>query len=129
MTQDSNSIILSWFSAMSRSVHHRDIQAHMAQVSEKVHVFGIPGSREITFLDWEQRRRNEFDNDLIEDISYHLERVVSITPRRISFKAEETMRATSGQVIILNKDITLELNPANELWQVVEENIRNWQIQ
>ena len=71
----------------------------------------------------------EFKHNLIQTLTYKLNRIVSSTPARILFKAEETMHGASGQVIILDKEITLELNPQLQLWQVVEENIINWGVQ
>ena len=122
-------IIVDWCNRISRSITRRDLNEHMQHVSEKVKVFGIPGHEQLNFLDWEKRRRHEFKNNLIEAISYKLNRIKSSTAKRIHFMAQETMQAMSGQVIILDKEITLELHPQLQTWQVVEENITNWGVQ
>ena len=119
-------IIVDWCNRVSRSITRRDIKEHMQHVSEKVRVYGVPGYNELRFFDWEKRRSHEFRHNLIETLTYKLNRIRTSTPARINFHAEETMQAVSGKVIILDKEITLELNPQLQLWQVVEENIKNW---
>ena len=122
------SIIVDWCNRVSRSITRRDLNEHMQHVSEKVRVYGVPGYKELKFLDWEKRRSHEFRHNLIQTLTYKLNRIKSSTPVRINFHAEETMQGVSGKVIILDKEITLELNPQLQLWQVVEENINNWGV-
>lgn len=122
-------IIVDWCNRVSRSITRRDLKEHMQYVSEKVRVYGVPGYKELGFLDWEKRRSHEFRHNLVHTLTYKLNSIKTSTPARILFHAEETMQAVSGQVIILDKDITLELHPQLQLWQVVEENINNWGIQ
>jgi hypothetical protein len=121
-------IIVDWCNRISRSITRRDLREHMLQVSEKVRIYGVPGYQQLTFLDWEKRRSHEFRHNLIQTLTYKLNQIKSSTPARILFQAEETMQAVSGKVIILDKEITLELNPQLQLWQVVEENIKNWGV-
>jgi hypothetical protein len=121
-------IIVDWCNRISRSITRRDLREHMLQVSEKVRIYGVPGYQQLTFLDWEKRRSHEFRHNLIQTLTYKLNQVKSSSPARILFQAEETMQAMSGKVIILDKEITLELNPQLQLWQVVEENIKNWGV-
>lgn len=128
-TPNPQSVIVDWCNQISRSITRRDIKQHMMQVSEKVRVYGVPGHDYLTFLDWEKRRSHEFKHNMIQTLTYQLNRIKSSTPVRILFEAEETMQANTGQVIILNKEITLELNSRLQHWQVVEENITHWEIQ
>jgi len=121
--------VVEWCNKMSRSVTRRNLNEHMSQISEKLHVYGVPGYEYLTFCDWEKRRRYEFKHNLLLSLTYKLIKIKSSTPRRITFHSEETMRATSGKVIILNKDITLELATDKECWQSVEETIHNWQTE
>lgn len=122
-------IIVDWCNHISRSITRRDLDEHMQHVSEKVRIYGVPGYNQLNFLDWEKRRRHEFKNNLIQALTYKLNRIKSSTDKRIHFHAEETMQAVTGQVIILDKEITLEFHPHLQLWQVVEENITNWGVQ
>ncbi|MEJ2141022.1 MAG: hypothetical protein P8Y24_01485 [Gammaproteobacteria bacterium] len=122
-------IIVDWCNRISRSITRRDLEEHMQHVSEKVRIYGVPGYKQLTFFDWEKRRSHEFRHNLIDTLTYKLNRIKTSTPVRIQFHAEETMQGVSGQVIILDKEITLELHPQRKLWQVVEENIKNWGVQ
>lgn len=121
--------IVEWCNKISRSVTRRDINEHMSQISDKLRVYGVPGYDYLTFCDWEKRRRYEFKHNLLLNLTYKLIKIKSSTPRRIKFQSEETMRATSGKVIILDKDITLELATDEECWQSVEETIHSWQTE
>ena len=124
-----HSTVAEWCNHMSRSVTRRNINEHMSQISVKLRVYGVPGYDYLSFCDWEKRRRYEFDHQLLLTLTYKLIKIKSSTPRRIIFHAEETMRASSGKVIILDKDITLELTADEQCWQSVEETIHNWQIE
>ncbi|MGD8484486.1 MAG: hypothetical protein PVJ63_06335 [Thioalkalispiraceae bacterium] len=121
------SIIAQWCNTMSRSVTRRDIHEHMSQISDKLHVYGVPGYQQLTFYDWAKRREYEFSHNLLDSLTYKLLKIKSTGLRRIQFHAEETMRATSGKVIILYKDITLERPTDQSSWQSIEETILDWQ--
>lgn len=124
-----HTIIAEWCNKMSRSVTRRDIKEHMAQLSVKLRVYGVPGFDYLSFCDCEKRRQYEFRHNLLLTLTYKLIKIKSSSPRRIHFQTEETMRATSGKVIILNKDITIELTADEQNWQAVEDTINHWQIE
>jgi hypothetical protein len=127
--QDEKNIILGWLDAMSTTVAARDLDAHMALVSRKVHVHGLPGKRPtIDYAGWRRRRAHEFKRDLLAAVSYEGLTLRTITSRRLAFKTRERMLARSGEAVLIDKDITLELED-DEHWRVVEEVIRRWEKQ
>jgi hypothetical protein len=121
-------VIHQWLNNMSKSVAMQDLEKHMSLVSQHVRVYGVPGQKTIDYDGWRMRRKNEFDKDLLARISYKVVRVKTQALRRIAFQVEETMAARTGQAVVLNKDIMLELEP-DDKWRVVEEKIRNWNLQ
>ena len=118
--------IVDWCNKMSRSVTRRDLREHMSQISHKLRIYGVPGYKYLSFYDWEKRRRHEFKHDHLLTLTYKLIKIKSSAARRIIFHSEETMHGHSGQVIILNKEIILELASDGKNWQSVEETVQNW---
>lgn len=124
----SQEVIHQWLDNMSKSVAMRDLEKHMSLVSRHVRVYGIPGHKVINYDEWRMRRRNEFDKNLLTSLRYKLLKIKTQALRRLAFQVQEVMSASNGKSVVLTKDIILELEP-DEKWRVVEESIRNWQIQ
>jgi hypothetical protein len=121
----SQELILNWLNRMSESVKNRDLEAHMGLVSQKVKVYGIPNQETLGYQDWYRRRRNEFNNNRLANLSYNNLNIKTISLRRLGFQVTEIMHATNGQQIQINKEILLEQEEDNQ-WRVVEETIQQW---
>lgn len=119
--------IQAWCLGMTDSVKKRDLAAHMAHVSRRVRVYGIPGKEAIDFRAWETRRRNEFDNEELLALNYQQTRLVSSTQRRLRFNTNETTVGKSGRMLQLNKNIILEVE-TDGIWRVVEETVTDWTL-
>ena len=118
-------IIEDWLDAMRQSVENQDLTAHMALVSKNVRVYGLPNYKEVDYDAWQQRRKNEFENNRLQGLVYKLIRIRMSLQRRIGFELEEHMLSSDGKVIVILKDVMLE-REQDENWRVVEENIREW---
>lgn len=118
--------VRTWLSAMTESIARRDLAAHMALVSRNVQVYGLPGDRTIDYDGWHKRRRNELRKGLLAALHYDDLSIRQITLRRIRFNVNETMTATNGACVIINKDVIIEQEDG-EHWRVVEENINHWE--
>ena len=121
----SQELILNWLNRMSESVKKRDLDAHMALVSKKVLVYGIPEQASLGYYDWKRRRRNEFYKNRLASLTYSNLNIKTITMRRLGFQVTETMQATTGQKVLIDKEMILEQEADNE-WRVVEETIKHW---
>ena len=121
----SQELILNWLNRMTESVKKRDLDAHMALVSKKVLVYGIPEQASLGYYDWKRRRRNEFYKNRLASLTYSDLNIMTITMRRLGFQITETMQATTGQGVLIDKEIILEQEADNE-WRVVEETIKHW---
>lgn len=121
-------IIYKWIDNMSKSVSMQDLEKHMSLVSRHVRVYGVPGRDPIDYDGWRLRRQNEFSNHLLTRLTYKVVRIKTQALRRLAFRVEETMTANTGQAVVLDKDIMLELEP-DDKWRVVEEKIHHWEIQ
>ena len=104
----SQELILNWLNRMSESVKNRDLETHMGLVSKKIKVYGIPNQETLGYRDWYRRRRNEFNNNRLANLSYNNLNIKTISLRRLGFQVTEIMHATNGQQIQINKEILLE---------------------
>ena len=121
-------IIGNWLEQLTRSVETRDLAAHMALVSQRVQVYGLPGGQIVDYSQWKKRRYTEFSQAQLLALSYQLLNIKTITSRRLGFHVEETMQACNGMCIFIDKDIILE-READDHWRVVEERIHHWKLE
>ncbi len=122
----SQELILNWLNQLSESVKNRDIDSHMALVSRNVQVYGLPNQDDpVDYNGWLQRRRSEFSRNILDKLSYAKLKIKTITLRRVGFDVQETMQATDGKLITIEKNILLEQED-DQQWRVVEETIYNW---
>ena len=121
----SQTIIEQWLENISNSVSSLDLEAHMALVSDKVHVYGLPSGKVVNYQQWKRRRHNEFKSKQLCGLAYTLLNVKTMTLRRLVFSVEENMQASNGRSFKVKKDIILELEDDN-CWRVVEEKIHHW---
>jgi hypothetical protein len=121
----SQTIIEQWLDDLSSSIMSFDLEAHMALVSSKVQVYGLPSGKVVNYQQWKTRRQNEFNNKELQGLSYTLLKIKNMTLRRLVFNVEENMQAKNGPSFMVNKDIILELEEDN-CWRVVEEKIHHW---
>jgi hypothetical protein len=96
-------------------------------VSENVVIYGMPNGQILNYADWQQRRKNEFKKGLLKSISYDKLAVKNFGLRRLTFKVQEVMDCANDDLVIINKEIILELED-DEQWRVVEETIKNWKF-
>ena len=119
--------VSAWCLRMSDSVKQADIAAHMHNVSRRVKVYGNPSKEVIEYRDWKARRQFEFASGETLALNYQKVRLISSTQRRIRFATSETTVGKNGKMLVLNKNILLELETDGQ-WRVVEENISDWHI-
>lgn len=119
--------IHAWCLDMSSSIKQRDLEQHMALVSERVQVYGMPSKQSINYREWRHRRQNEFNNEEVLALNYSDVRLINSTTKRIRFEATEKLLGQDGKMVMLDKQITLE-QETDQTWRVVEENVRGWQV-
>ena len=124
----SQELIQNWLARLRDSVARRDLEAHMALVSDKVQVYGIPGQAVVDHAGWRRRRDNEFRHDRLASLAHENIRIKIISLRRLGFEVDEIMTATAGPVLRLHKTILLEEEDDGQ-WRVVEETVHDWRIE
>jgi hypothetical protein len=117
--------IKKWLSNISETVKARDLEGHMDLVSENVAVYGLPSGKTLSYADWRERRKSEFKRNLIKNLNYDKLSIKNIGLRRLTFRIEEIMDGTNGDLAIIQKEIILE-QEKDQKWRVVEETIKDW---
>ena len=119
--------IRKWLSNITETVKNKDLDKHMALISENVMVYGLPNGKTLSYADWEIRRKNEFQRNLIKEIAYNNLKIKNIGLRRLIFDIDEIIDGTSGDFAFVQKQIILE-EEQDSKWRVVEEKIKNWKF-
>lgn len=119
--------IRKWLSNITETVKTKDLKKHMGLVSESVMVYGMPKGKTLNYADWENRRKSEFQRNLIKDISYDNLKIKNIGLRRLIFDIQEVMDGTNGDMAYIKKQVVLE-QEQDEQWRVVEETIKYWKF-
>lgn len=119
--------IRKWLSNITETVSSKDLNQHMDLISENVVVYGMPSGNTLNYADWYNRRRTEFQRNLLKSLAYNKLQIRNIGLRRLIFDIEEIMEGSNGDMAIINKTIILEQD-VDYAWRVVEETIKNWKF-
>lgn len=125
---DAESIVNYWLAEYAYTASTRNLEAHMALVSKNVMVVGLPNGKVVDYDGWYKRRYNEFTRKLLHNLTYKNMNVSESSPTQITFNVNEFMRSTQGEVIKVNKDITIH-KKADQVWCVVMEHIHDIKMQ
>ena len=119
--------IRKWLSNITETVSSKDLNKHMDLVSENVVIYGMPSGNTLNYADWYNRRRTEFQRNLLKSVAYNKLQIRNLGLRRLIFDIEEVMEGSNGDIAIINKTIILEQD-LDDAWRVVEETIKNWKF-
>lgn len=119
--------IRKWLSNITETVSSKDLNKHMDLVSENVVIYGMPSGNTLNYADWYNRRRTEFQRNLLKSVAYNKLQIRNLGLRRLIFDIEEVMEGSNGDIAIINKTIILEQD-VDDAWRVVEETIKNWKF-
>jgi len=119
--------IRKWLTNITTTTNTKDLEAHMDLVSENVAIYGMPNGEVLSYADWRSRRKNEFKQGLLKNLTYNNLKIKTIGLRRLIFDIEEIMDATNGDMAIINKQVILEQDQDNK-WRVVEETVKDWKF-
>lgn len=116
-----------WCDAMGRTIRDKDLEGHMALVSETLRIYGLPSKQVVDYAGYHKRRKHELRNDVLITLNYVNVRVVTSTQRRISFRAKEKLVGRDGTLVLMDKNIILERED-DGVWRMVEDKINHWDV-
>jgi len=118
----SETIAKQWLENASTSANNKDHAAHMALISRKVSLQGVPGFENISYDDWSAQTRHEFENNVLKSVTYKGFKLLNATGLHIMFKTFETVEATDGTINAQGIEVLLEKEDDGE-WRLVQERI------
>jgi hypothetical protein len=123
--QAETNTIQNWLDEMQRSVQEQDLERHMALVSKRVQIYGLPRKDSLNYQQWRQRRQHEFQTQRLIGLQHGAIRIKTLGLVRIAFNVDQRLISREGLVYIINKDIMLE-KEEDDVWRVIEETIHHW---
>ena len=117
----SEAIAKQWLHDAATSANNKDHTTHMALISKKVSLQGIPGYENIGYDDWAAQTKHEFENDILKNVRYDGFKLITSTPTHIMFKTFETVEANDGTINAQGVEMLLEKE--DDQWRLVQERI------
>ncbi|MDH5473329.1 MAG: hypothetical protein OEY61_10775 [Gammaproteobacteria bacterium] len=118
----SEAIARQWLEDASTTAAMRNHGAHMALISKKVSLQGVPGFENIGYDDWAAQTQHEFENNVLKSVSYKGFKLLTTTGTHIMFKTYETVEANDGTINAQGIEILLEKEADGE-WRLIQERI------
>ncbi len=111
-----------FLSEMAQTANSHDLEAHMNLISKEVKVHGFPEFELITYDDWLNQCKKEFEEKLLVKVSYQNSHTLSETSDEIRFIVVETVYARDGQTNLNCIEFTIRKENDGQ-WRVVLERI------
>lgn len=99
-----------------------DHAAHMAMISKKVQVHGVPGFEVIDYDSWSRQCAHEFPQFLIQSIDYVGMDIKKETDTLLCLETHETITARDGTMNSSLLEIFIEREDDGK-WRIVQERI------
>ena len=87
-----------WLDKSSATAADKDHEGHMALISKKVSLQGVPGFENIGYEEWAAQTKHEFENNVLKSVQYSGFKLLTTTLTHIMFKTFETVEANDGTV-------------------------------
>lgn len=104
------------------TANNKDHAAHMALISTKVSLQGIPGYENIGYADWSAQTKHEFEDNILKQVRYDGLKLIASTETHVMFKTFETVEANDGTINAQGVEILLEKED-DGIWRLVQERI------
>ena len=111
-----------WLSDSASTAAAGQHEAHMALISEKVSLLGVPGFEIIKYDDWSRQCKDEFDEGMVKQVFYEATEVVAAGLKLIMFRAVETVEVSDGPIDKNGIEGVLEKESDGE-WRLTQERI------
>ena len=118
----SKEIAAQWLKEIADTANAKDHLAHMALISKRVSLHGMPEYEGITYDDWFKQCQHEFENNVLKGLRYNGMKMVAANDKAIMFKTFETVEANDGTTNAQGVEILLEKEEDGK-WRLVQERI------
>ena len=115
-------ILQQWLDASANTATSGEHEAHMALISHKVSLLGVPGFEIIKYDDWSRQCKDEFDEGMVKQVVYEATQVVAAGMMLIMFRAVETVEVLDGPIDKNAIEGVLE-KESDGRWRLTQERI------
>ena len=113
---------LEFLAVMAETANKLDLDAHMNLISKQVSVYGVPDFEVITYDDWFNQCKHEFENKLLKKVSYQGLNILAQTAERTMFKSIETVEGSDGSINTSGIEFIIQKEEDGQ-WRVAQERI------
>ena len=111
-----------WLAQAAESAAQKNLKAHMAMISKRVSLLGVPGFDNINYDTWYTQCRHQFENAMIASIAYKGFNLLGATDSQINFTVFERVVGTDGTLNEQVVEMSLEKED-DEGWRLVQERV------
>ena len=111
-----------WMEASASTASNHDFDGHFNLISKQVRVTGMPGFESISYDDWARASKKDFEDKVLESVSYKGFVINAHNDTQIMFKTLESVHVNDGTNKTHGVEIVLQLED-DDVWRVVQERI------
>lgn len=111
-----------WLDASALTATKRDFDGHFSLISQKVQVTGMPGFESISYDDWARASKKDFEDKVLDSVSYEGLKMSAHNDKQIMFKTLETVHVNDGTKKTHGVEIVLQLEE-DGVWRVIQERV------
>jgi len=118
----SQAIAEQWLKELAETANAKDFNAHMALISRRVSLQGVPGFENIDYDDWYNECKYEFENNILKSVQYEGFKMMKAMDKAVMFKTFETVEGSDGIANAHGVEILLEMEDDGK-WRMVQQRI------
>lgn len=111
-----------WLDASALTASNRDFAGHFSLISKKVRVTGMPGFESISYDDWARASKKDFEDKVLDSVSYDGFKMSAHNDVQIMFKTLETVHINDGTKKTHGVEIVLQCEE-DSVWRVIQERV------
>lgn len=108
--------------ASALTATNRDFDGHFNLISKEVRITGMPGFESISYDDWARASKKDFEDKVLESVSYEGLKMLAHNDKQIMFKILESVHVNDGSKKTHGVEILLQLEE-DGIWRVIQERI------
>lgn len=111
-----------WMDDSALTATNKDFDGHFALISKQVRVTGMPGFESISYDDWARASKKDFEDKVLDSVSYEGLKMSAHNDKQIMFKTLENVHVNDGTKKTHGVEIVLQLEE-DDVWRVIQERI------
>lgn len=119
---EAEKIAKKWMEDSAATASKHDFEGHFNLISKKVRVTGMPGFESISYDDWERASKKDFEDKVLESVSYKGFIINAHNDTQIMFKTLESVHVNDGTKKTHGVEILIQLEE-DDVWRVIQERI------